>query len=382
MGQTVSVREKALQRAESGAPPHGSTSPVKDRLALSGYPCGINRQPDDDGVITVDILNSFCKLVGELGGDSAALIAEAGLPPTIGLASGDKVSLRGVGHLLEICARRLNCPDFGFRLAEKQIGCTVMKPLEQLLTHARTLEQAMRCSIDHIAAYSSGVRLSLLPAPGRPMHRLRYEILLDDYYAFPQLIEQLTLLTHRTTQELTGGFAKARAISFSHTQIGNKWDYSRRFSVPIHFDQDFDEVLLADSDLRTNVVQYDEAIFTTEYAKISVEFPPTPLDTKARVSQAIRATLADSACGREEVCAIIGVSSRTLHRQLARIGTNFERLRDEVRRNLCLRYLARTDLTITQVAGRLGFSEGSVLTHACQKWFHKSPRELRRDLLR
>ena len=381
MGQTAYARVKAPQRAASGTP-QGSTRPSNDRALLSDWPTRIGSPKDDDGFITVDVLNSFCKLVGELGGNSAALIAEAGLPQMIGLASGDKVPLRGVGNLLEICARQLNCPDFGFRLAEKQIGCSVMKPLERLLLHAKTLEQAMRCSIDHMAAYSSGIRQTLLPVPGRPMHRLRFEILLEDYYAFPQLVEQLTLLTHRTTQELTGGFAKARAISFSHTQIGTKWDYSRRFSVPIHFDQDFDEVLLADSDLRSNIVEHDEAIFSTEYAKISVAFPPTPLDTKARVSQAIRATLADSACGREEVCAIIGVSSRTLHRQLARIGTNFERLRDEVRRNLGLRYLARTDLTITQVAGRLGFSEGSVLTHACQKWFHKSPRELRRDLLR
>lgn len=381
MGQAGFVRGKALLAAPSGAA-QDSTRPANDRTAPSAYPFRIGERQGDDGLITVDALNSFCKLVGELGGDSASLIAEAGLPPTRELVSGDKVSLRGVGNLLEICAKRLNCPDFGLRLAEKQIGCSVMKPLERLLLHARTLEQAMRCSVDHMAAYSSGIRQTLLPVPGRAMHRLRFEILLDDYYVFPQLIEQLTLLTHRTTQELTGGFAKARAISFSHTQLGNKWDYARRFSMPISFDQDFDEVLFADSDLRSNVVEYDENIFSTEYAKISIAFPPTPLDTKARVSQAIRATLADSACGREEVCSIIGVSSRTLHRQLARIGTNFERLRDEVRRNLCLRYLARTDLTITQVAGRLGFSEGSVLTHACQKWFSKSPRELRRDLLR
>ncbi len=377
MGEAGYAREKASQRAS-----HGAARPANDHSPLPDYPFRIGERQDDGGFITVDVLNSFCKLVGELGGDSATLIAEAGLPPTIGLASGDKVSLRGVGNLFEICARRLNCPDFGLRLAEKQIGCSVMKPLERLLNHARTLEQAMRCSIDHIAAYSSGLRQTLLPVPGRPMHRLRFEILLADYYVFPQLVEQLALLTHKSAQELTGGFAKARAISFSHTQIGNNWDYARRFSVPITFDHDFDEVLFADSDLNSPVVEYDEDIFSTEYAKISIAFPPTPLDTKARVSQAIRATLADSACGREEVCAIIGVSSRTLHRQLARIGTNFERLRDEVRRNLCLRYLARTDLTITQVAGRLGFSEGSVLTHACQKWFSKSPRELRRDLLR
>jgi AraC-like DNA-binding protein len=334
-----------------------------------------------DGVITVDILNGFCKLVGQLGGNSAALIDEAGLPPTLGLVSGDKVPIRAVGELFEICARKLNCPDFGLRLAEMQLGCTVMKPLEKLISHARTIEQSLRCCIDHMSAYSSGLRLALLPVPGRNMQRLRIEILLDDYYAFPQLIEQLALLSHKTTMEMTGGFARARAISFSHTQIGTKWDYSRRFSIPVAFDQDFDEVLFADSDLQTSVIQYDENIFSSEYERISVQYPPTPLDTKARVAQAIRATLADSNCGREEVCAIIGVSSRTLHRQLARIGTNFERLRDEVRRNLCLRYLARSDLTITQVAGRLGFSEGSVLTHACQKWFAKSPRELRRHLL-
>ena len=152
--------DKALSRASSGAA-QGSTHPVIDRSSMADWSFKIGERPDDGGFITVDSLNSFCKLVGELGGNSAALIAEAGLPPTIGLASGDKVSLRGVGTLFEICAKRLNCPDFGFRLAEKQIGCSVMKPLERLLSHARTLDQAIRCSIDHMAAYSSGLRQTL-----------------------------------------------------------------------------------------------------------------------------------------------------------------------------------------------------------------------------
>lgn len=368
----------SLEKAPSGL----ASSNRQPPLSMVSRPHRLDTNPaNSDGVVTVDILNGFCKVVGELGGDSAALIAEAGLPPTMGLASGDKVPIRAVGELFEICARKLNCPDFGLRLAEKQVGCAVMKPLERLISHAPTLGDAFRCCIDHIAAYSSGLRLTMLPIPHRGMHRLRYEILLDDYYQFPQLIEQLAYLTNKTSQEMTGGRARVRAVSFAHTQIGSKWDYARRFSVPVSFDQDFDEVFFSETDLQQPIVERDERIFSSEYKKISVQYPPTPLDTKARVAQAIRATLADSSCGREEVCAIIGVSSRTLHRQLARIGTNFERLRDEVRRNLCLRYLARSDLTITQVAGRLGFSEGSVLTHACQKWFSKSPRELRRHLL-
>ena len=263
MGQAAYQPAKALRGASPGAG-RGAPQPAKDGAATPRHPFKNDNDHGADEVITVDVLNSFCKLVGELDGDSAALIKEAGLPPTVGLASGDKVSLHAVGELFEICAKRLNCPDFGLRLAEKQIGCSVMKPLEQLVSHAPTMLQAMRCSIDHMAAYSSGLRLSLLPVPGRGMQRLRFEVLLDDYYQFPQLVEQLALLTHKTVQELTGGFARVRAVSFSHTQIGPKWDYARRFSVPVSFDQDFDEVLFADSDLQTHLVQHDETIFTSE----------------------------------------------------------------------------------------------------------------------
>lgn len=350
-------------------------------LGASGRVRASCAQAPIDRVVATDILSCYRELVAELGGEADPLFREAGIQPALCGASGRKIPLRAVGDLLEQSARRFDCPDFGLRLAEKQSGIALMKPLERLIRHAPTIETTLRCSIDHMAAYSSGLRLSLLPDSRRRMHRLRFEILFDDFFRFPQLIEQLSLLSHRTAVDLTGGSARARAISFSHTQLGSKWDYARRFAAPVSFDQDFDDVFFAEADLRTHVIRHDEGIFAAEYAKISVLFPPTPLDTRARVSQAIRTALADSICSREEVCAIVGVSSRTLHRQLSRIGTNFEHLRDEVRRNLCLRYLARTDLTITQVAGRLGFSEGSVLTHACQKWFSRSPRELRRQIL-
>lgn len=379
MGQAIISPAKT-----PSAPLASARPPVRKsdsgRKAPSSQAIRFTSQQDRD--IAAEVLSGYCRLVNELGGYSATLIRDVGLQDVVGRSSGKKISLRAVGELLERSAKYFNCPDFGLRLAEQQRGQRLMTPLDRLISHAPRLERTLRCSIDHMEAYSSGLRLSLLRDHDDRMHRLRFEILLDNYVMFPQLIEYLSLLCHHAALDLTGGAARTRAISFSHTPIGNKWDYARRFSAPILFDQDFDDVLFADSDLQTHLVKHDDDIFTSEYERISLQFPPTPLDTKTRVAQAIRAALADSTCCRDEVCAIIGVSSRTLHRQLARIGTNFEQLRDEVRRNLCLRYLARTDLTVTQVAGRLGFSEGSVLTHACQKWFGKSPRELRRELLR
>ena len=54
---------------------------------------------------------------------------------------------------------------------------------------------------------------------------------------------------------------------------------------------------------------------------------------------------------------------------------------DEVRRNLAYRYLARADLTLSDIAGRLGYSELAVLSRCCQRWFGSSPRQLRQSLV-
>lgn len=337
------------------------------------------RQHSGERFIGSGILHGYRDVVTELGGDPDILIGEAGLGT--GEVPQAYVRIRAVGELLENSAKRLGCPDFGLRLAEKQRPLTMMRPLERVIRHADTVERTLSITIDHMAAFSSGLRLSLVKDPHRIMYGLRIELLFDAFFISPQLVEQLSLLSHRGAGDLTAGSARVRAISFSHVQLGSRWDYARRFSAPVAFDQDFDEVFFSESDIKARSVAYDETIFSSEYEKVTSLFPPTPLDIKAVVRQAIRSTLAESVCCRDEVCTRVGFPSRTLHRKLTHAGTNFENLRDEVRRSLCLRYLARRDLTITEIATRLGFAEGSVLTHTCQKWFSSSPREIRRRLL-
>ncbi len=68
---------------------------------------------------------------------------------------------------------------------------------------------------------------------------------------------------------------------------------------------------------------------------------------------------------------------RTLHRRLKAEGKSFEGLKDEVRRDLALPYIQQADLPITQIAERLGYSETSVLSRSCVRWFAVPPRQLR-----
>jgi AraC-like DNA-binding protein len=82
-------------------------------------------------------------------------------------------------------------------------------------------------------------------------------------------------------------------------------------------------------------------------------------------------------CSNERVAAELGLHPRTLHRRLKAEGRSFEGIKDEVRRDVALRYLKETDLPLTLVAQRLGYAEQSVLTRSCARWFATSPSQLR-----
>lgn len=84
--------------------------------------------------------------------------------------------------------------------------------------------------------------------------------------------------------------------------------------------------------------------------------------------------------GIGDVAAACRLGARGLRERLAREGTTFRQLLDEVRRDLAREHLAR-GLSVTETAYLLGFSEPAALQHACLRWFGQAAGEVRRALL-
>lgn len=72
-----------------------------------------------------------------------------------------------------------------------------------------------------------------------------------------------------------------------------------------------------------------------------------------------------------QIAAGMHIAERTLHRRLAREGTSYRALLDEVRETLAKELLAN-GLTVKEVSDRLGYSEPAAFTHAYTRW-HGSP---------
>ena len=69
----------------------------------------------------------------------------------------------------------------------------------------------------------------------------------------------------------------------------------------------------------------------------------------------------------------LNMSRRTLQRKLAETNTTYQKLVDDTRRDLALRYMEDPGKSITDVTFLVGFSGQSAFTRAFRRWTGMSP---------
>lgn len=73
----------------------------------------------------------------------------------------------------------------------------------------------------------------------------------------------------------------------------------------------------------------------------------------------------------------LSMSERTLIRKLKSQSTSYQRLLDDVRQELALWYLRKTDLSVEAVAEQLGYRDTTNFSRTCRRWFGVTPKALR-----
>ncbi|MBT8495894.1 MAG: AraC family transcriptional regulator, partial [Deltaproteobacteria bacterium] len=76
---------------------------------------------------------------------------------------------------------------------------------------------------------------------------------------------------------------------------------------------------------------------------------------------------------REQIASLLGMSSRSLARKLAREGTSYGELQREVRLARAKEYLKSRDLRVSQIGALLGFSDATAFSRAFRSWVGATP---------
>lgn len=100
-------------------------------------------------------------------------------------------------------------------------------------------------------------------------------------------------------------------------------------------------------------------------------------DLRMKVKEHLLAVLPTGEATLARIAPLIAVSERSLQRRLSELGTSFERLLDDTRRELSDQLLA-TDAPIAEIGYLCGYSNASAYSRAARAWYGMPPAAMRR----
>jgi AraC-like DNA-binding protein len=189
---------------------------------------------------------------------------------------------------------------------------------------------------------------------------------------------EMTLLTAIKVSQFSGGI-QPREVHFQHSRPKNDSEPRRLFRAPVHFHMRENEVIFDRSALSTRVRHADPELcdLLIGNAEVMLAAAPSKLDLIDRVRIAVRRSVSDDEMGLVPVSRAMGIGARTLQRKLKASGTSFRGLLAEVRRELAEQHLHNPQMSIAEIADRLGYSHPSEFHRAFRSSNGIAPRQYR-----
>lgn len=157
--------------------------------------------------------------------------------------------------------------------------------------------------------------------------------------------------------------------------------YALRWQCPVQFNAEEDSVTFAQTLLATRLRQPDPLLRKTleAHALSQLALLDTDTDLTSKVKQSIQKQLAEGITRQDMVAEDLGMTSRTLQRKLSQEGVSYQKLLDEVRQQMAEDYLQNTDMSIPDIALRLGYSETTSFHRKFKAATGKTPGDFRRQ---
>lgn len=155
--------------------------------------------------------------------------------------------------------------------------------------------------------------------------------------------------------------------------------YQQRYECDVNFSQPYNEIQFDERYLTRRLPQAN--LLTHKLLKEQCEtqeleiFGPSSYTEKIR--QFIR-SCEEVKPQLEDIANLLHTTTRTVSRKLQAEGLGFQELVAEEVSRKAIRYLQTTELTIEQIAFKLGYSESASFIHAFKRWTGKAPKDFRR----
>ncbi|MFK7831178.1 MAG: AraC family transcriptional regulator [Congregibacter sp.] len=320
-------------------------------------------------------VSDFCALARSNGLDAEALLRSAGVDVTIALNPAQRVPNEKLAALVISVWDKLG--DEGMGLTARPIPRGAFHMMGRVAVGEATLRDALKQGARFYAMLGGAYDAQLIEhaelavirfdmcAPPRPRYHLFAEI--------------TALAWHRLASWLIGENVLLRDVCFDYPAPIHVAEYSYlfpaqhvfeaqslSFSFPRHFlDRAVEQ---SRSTLDSFMYSCPEELFSQ---------PKVDFSIASDLMRVLRQSFASGFPPLEQSAEQLHMTQRTLMRRLKSEGTSYQQLKDRVRRDRAMVLLKNRQLSVSDVAEAVGYSDAAVFARSFRKWTGTSPREFR-----
>jgi len=319
-------------------------------------------------------LAKFAEFCTASGLDPLAMLQRAGLPTDTLAHPESLISYQRMALLLENCASESGNPLFGLEFGLHQ-GTAVFGQLLYLVKNAHTVGE----SLDELARYyhlhsSSG---SVKVEVHNKLAIFEYSPMLRQGIPARQAIELAIAVGKKLLKMLLGNLWQPHAVHFQTAAGASPQTYVRLLGMAPHFNSTRNAWVFDAALLDAPLSNADPMLHELMRAHIDQLDELAPKELPAYVCHLLRNFLPHGKVTVDFIADYMMVSSRSLQRMLMEEGTSFQALLNETRQAVATRYLKESNMSLTQLAGVLGYADLASFSKAFQRWFAVSPRQWR-----
>ncbi|NWN46816.1 AraC family transcriptional regulator [Pseudomonas sp. MAFF 301514] len=312
------------------------------------------------------------------GGASAEVLHKAGIDPALLAEPNARVSATTYARLWRLLARRLDDEFFGMDPRKLKSGSLAF------LCRAAMAQPTLGTGLETGLGFLS-LMLERLPAELVRQQSLAEIVLLEPESEPNRAFTYFTywMIVHGVACWLAGRRIPILAIELRCSKPDFCDDYQVMFSDNLRFNRPRTRMIFSADCLDLPIKRSTEELkrfLAHAPANILVKYRD-PASLATRIKHDLRQMPPDTWPETDGLAASLCISASTLRRRLAEEGQTYQGLKDSVRKELAIVWLAEPQISFAEIAERLGFADASSFYKAFRKWVGSNPGHYRSLIL-
>ena len=333
-------------------------------------------KPQDTALASM--IPMYRRLLEMHGLDTAELARQAGVDPARALAATDRFQVDKIDAILKLAIPLIQDPAFGLQVARcwhpSNLGVlgyawlsssTLRTGLRRLARYHRLVGER---GVTEIEEVRQGVKVRFWARRGDPAEVPVAAVAVD--IAMALLLDMCRMNAGAALRPLATSLRRATPDSTD--------PYTRFFGCAVQFRAEENAFLLSREDADSLLPSSNKQLAAVFDKMLCEELARLDkLDVVARCRAAILEYLTSGEVSEEDTAKQLHMSPRTLQRKLEEASLTYQRLVDDTRKDLALRYIDDAKRSVSEITFSLGFSQPSAFTRAFKRWTGATPTDYR-----